>query len=495
MDPQTVNKNVQRARQLVGQRKFNDALNVYAGLIKHVPQIGGEYGKAAADSGDYDLADRIWQAFVPRHLENFRVLMRLSEDYQAMGMHGRARELLGKAAALEPRNLELQFKYAVLLIRTSSPEDARAVAQRCLEVEPGNALGRFLLAHVDRRQGKMDEAEKQLRELLTVSFRDPALRYACHSELAQLLERDGRFDEAMLTLEEGKKVARQSFNLEAERKAFYERHEKFVRKAIALPKNILDTWGKSFPERARSKAPPAAFLSGAARSGTTLLERILDAHPSVAASDEPPAFQSIVSQLEIGESPVPVQRLDILRKRYVQNVMKALEAPCEGKVLIDKNPSRTVWLPGLLRVLPEMRVIIALRDPRDIIVSLYFQDHVRTNYLTLEQLAEHYCRVMDVWLAVREWEGLKWIETRYEDTVADLHKEGSRVTQFLGLEWHENQGRYYERNREKTVMSTNYAAVTQPIYSRSVRRWVAYEKYLAPALPILEPYCRRFGYT
>ena len=56
---------------------------------------------------------------------------------------------------------------------------------------------------------------------------------------------------------------------------------------------------------------------------------------------------------------------------------------------------------------------------------------------------------MDVWLAVREWEGLTWLETRYEDLVADLEKEGGRVTGFLGLEWHENQTRFYERNRGK----------------------------------------------
>ena len=101
---------------------------------------------------------------------------------------------------------------------------------------------------------------------------------------------------------------------------------------------------------------------------------------------------------------------------------------------------------------------------------------------------------MEVWLAAREWKDLAWLETRYEDLVADMQKEGGRVTRFLGLEWHENQARYYERNREKTVMSNNYSDVTQPVYKRSVGRWRAYEKQLAPILPMLEPYCRRFGY-
>jgi tetratricopeptide (TPR) repeat protein len=494
MDVQTVNKNLVKARELMARKRFVDALNIYATAAKHAPQVGGEYGRAAADSGDYDLADRIWQKFMSQQTLNARILARLSEDYQSMGMHGPGRKLMEKAANMEPHNLDLQFKYAVLVIRISSPEEARAAVQRCLDAAPGNERGRFLLAHLDRRQGRSEQAEAQLRELLTLPMRDAPLRYAIHAELAQILERANRFDDAMLTLEEGKKVARQAFNLEAQRKAYYERHEKVVRTIVALPKNILETWGKSFPERVRTPIAPMAFLSGAARSGTTLLERILDAHPSVAACDEPPAFKAAYSQIELSPAPIPGQRLDLLRKRYVSNVRKSLESPCDGKTLVDKNPSRSVWLPGLLRIVPEMRIITALRDPRDVIVSLYFQDQERTNNLTLAQLAEHYCRVMDVWLAVRDWEGLQWIETRYEDTVADLEKEGTRVTKFLGLEWHENQVRYYERNREKTVTSTNHAAVTQPIYTRSVGRWPSYEKYLAPIFPMLEPYCRRFGY-
>lgn len=117
------------------------------------------------------------------------------------------------------------------------------------------------------------------------------------------------------------------------------------------------------------------------------------------------------------------------------------------------------------------------------------------SHFTFEGLAQHYSAIMDVWLMVREWDGLAWLETRYEDTVADLQKEGARVTKFLGLEWHENQGQFHETNRQKPVMSSNYSVVTQPVYKRAVGRWMVYEKYLAPALPALEPYCKKFGYA
>jgi len=146
-----------------------------------------------------------------------------------------------------------------------------------------------------------------------------------------------------------------------------------------------------------------------------------------------------------------------------------------------------------------LRVLIALRDPRDVMISCYFQNiplnSTNVNFLSFERLAKHYADLMDVWLAVREWTGFEWRETRYEDLVANLEGEGRRVTEFLGLTWHEGQMRFYEQSARKQLYSPTYQDVTKPIYHRSVARWRAYEKYLAPILPSLEKYCRAFGYS
>ena len=156
------------------------------------------------------------------------------------------------------------------------------------------------------------------------------------------------------------------------------------------------------------------------------------------ASDESMAFITIQTQIDIKTPSISAQRLNALRERYFKNLTKVSGPPGEGKILLDKNPSRTPFLPAFMRVFPELRVLTALRDPRDVIVSLYFQNQTNSNHATLEQLAQHYISVMEVWLAVRQWEGLAWMETRYEDIVADLQKEGGRVTKFLGLEWDVN---------------------------------------------------------
>jgi hypothetical protein len=225
----------------------------------------------------------------------------------------------------------------------------------------------------------------------------------------------------------------------------------------------------------------------------------LGAHPDVAALDEPRAFTMIVAQMFHASPQLPPARLNVIRRRYFEAIRRELESAGEGKLILDKNPSPTAKLRIWLRVFPELRVVIALRDPRDVVVSCYFQNiplnPFNANFLTLERTVRHYANLMDVWLAVRQWEGLSWVETRYEDVVSNLEKEGRRVTEFLGLGWHPAQEQFYEKSSKKQIYSPTYHDASQPVYTRAVSRWRDYEKHLAPIMPALEPYCRALGYA
>jgi hypothetical protein len=273
---------------------------------------------------------------------------------------------------------------------------------------------------------------------------------------------------------------------------------RFKAHTLGLPKNILRAWAREFPERKREPIPRLAFLGGHPRSGTTLLEQVLGAHPDVAAVDESLAFELFAGRLHNQSPQLPPARLNVIRRRYIEAICAEIGDDKKGRLILDKNPSPTAQLRIWLRVFPELRVIMALRDPRDVVVSCYFQNiplnSDNSNFLSLERAARHYANLMDVWLAVRQWEGLAAIETRYEDVVADLAKEGRRVTEFLGLGWHEEQERFHEKSSKKRIHSPTYHDASQPVYKGSVARWAVYEKHLAPAMPILKPYCRAFGY-
>jgi hypothetical protein len=155
-------------------------------------------------------------------------------------------------------------------------------------------------------------------------------------------------------------------------------------------------------------------------------------------------------------------------------------------------------LPGYLRLFPETKLLIALRDPRDVVISCFMQ-YLPLNansvcFLTMERTAQRYANDMGIWRKFREMIASPWLELRYEDAVADLEKEARRALEFLGLPWEPEVLNYRERLSQKTVGSPTYEAVSQPLYTRAIGRWKHYQKFLEPCLPILQPSIDAFGY-
>lgn len=497
MNPLDFNHRLRAARDCMQIENHVEALRIYADLVRKRPgatALLGEYARAATIYGDFDLAEQLWGKIRASEPNTAELLSNLAWEHQQIRLHAKALELYRLAADAEPANINVQIGLAWIMARTASVAEGRPVVERCLELDAHNEKARFMAAQLNRREEKLEAAEKQFRDLLNSNPADLYVKYGCHSELAAIYERTGRTDEAMAILAKGKALPRENHNDEIEFRENGAWHQGVLDKVKSLPKNTPEIWAKSFPEKARKPAVSLALLNGSARSGTTLLERVLDAHPAVSAADESIAFTRIMPLVDITAAAIPAQRLQVWRQRYLNMLAKTAGAPGPGKLTLDKNPSRTIWLAAFLRVFPEVRIVMALRDPRDIVVSLYFQNHTGTNFHTFPMLAEYYTRVMDLWLAVREWSGFSWMETRYEDVVANLPAEGARVTKFLGLEWKDSQADFHQSNRQKPVMSTNYTGVSQPLYTRAVGRWRAYEKHLAPILPALEPYCKTFGY-
>ena len=176
----------------------------------------------------------------------------------------------------------------------------------------------------------------------------------------------------------------------------------------------------------------------------------------------------------------------------------ALNESVGDRVHLDKNPPMTLVLPGFLRLFPETRLLIALRDPRDVVISCFMQ-YLPLNpnsvcFLTLERTAQRYATDMGIWRKLREMIASPWLDVRYEDTVADLEKEARRALEFLDLPWEPGVLNYRERLRNKAVGSPTYEAVRQPLYTRAIGRWKHYQKFLEPCLPILQPSIDAFGY-
>ena len=284
-----------------------------------------------------------------------------------------------------------------------------------------------------------------------------------------------------------------------------------IRLLTAITESVTPTHFARWAAQAAAFPPhKVALLTSFPRSGTTLLEQVLDSHPDLISSDEREAFARDIFpamwMTATTRTPtldaldqIPLERLARQRERYLDYMAAALNQPIGDRMHLDKNPPFTLLIPAVLRLFPEMKLLIALRDPRDVVLSCFMQYlPLNTNsvwYLTLEETAERYSIDTGAWRRLREVIPANWLEVRYEDLVADLPTQARRALAHLGLSWSPEVLNYRQRLKGKPVSSPTYEAVSKPIYTSSIGRWKHYERYFGSALDRLTPFITAFGYS
>jgi tetratricopeptide (TPR) repeat protein len=249
------------------------------------------------------------------------------------------------------------------------------------------------------------------------------------------------------------------------------------------------------------------FLVGFPRSGTTLLEQLLDAHPGLASFDEQPFLQRLVSTINQGSPGYPQALTSLdeascrqLRRDYFAEVQRVLP-DLDGRCAVDKNPLNLVRLPLVATLFPQARVLLALRHPCDVVLSCYMQNFrspaFSITFETLASTARMYARVMAHFHGYAHRLGLPLQVVRYEDLVADVASAGKRLFGFLDLPWSDDLIAFTERARAKGAISTpSYAQVVQPVNQRAVGRWQRYQRWFeGEPLDTLGPWIEQLGYA
>ena len=81
---------------------------------------------------------------------------------------------------------------------------------------------------------------------------------------------------------------------------------------------------------------------------------------------------------------------------------RCLGQPIGGRLLMDKNPSLSLLLFGFQRFFPETKLLVALRDPRDVCLSCFMQyfdplDSETAAFFNLKDTVEEYVEDMNIW--------------------------------------------------------------------------------------------------
>ncbi len=498
---------LQQARALWQLNRFDEALAGFDRAVRRCPNNSLALVDASRAFGarfEIARAEELLDRLIEINGRRADVLHLAGQSYRMIFRPDKAADCFRRALALNAALTDTRLELALQCERRHRLEEALSLVEEGLKLDPEYHAMTLIKARLLRRSGQDAAAESLLRRLADDAAVHPQLQAQAWAELAQLLDRAGQFDDAMASMLRCKEIVR------ADEAPFWRESEVLLRHLDDVGSGVTaDHLGRWRAQASNELSPRRhAVLCGFPRTGTTLLEQVLDSHSDLVSSDEREAFARDIfpSMWQSRTTPVPglealdaipSERLVALRSRYFGYLEAALNEPIGGRMHLDKNPTLTLLLPAMLRLVPETRVVLALRDPRDVVVSCFMQflplNPNSVSFLTLERTAQRYAHDMESWRQLRDrFEG--WIEVRYEDTVLQLEREARRVLEFLGLPWEAGVLQYRDRLRDKPVASPTYEAVSKPLYTSAMGRWRNYEKHLEPVLKLLEPSIGAFRY-
>jgi tetratricopeptide (TPR) repeat protein len=502
-----LNRMIQAANECCLRGDFRQGAEIFERASRIGPanwQLLLQSGRAYIFDHDYAAAERCFELvdrMAPHKTEALAAIGRLSLE---LGKHQMAEDYYRRAVEQPDAAPDTLARLAELYEHLHRPEEAAAMAERALQLDNACSSARLTQAKVHRQTGRLAEAEQAVRPILTAADRE--FRVRGFYELGGIYDRQGRYDEAMAAFLGAKAL------LLPDAPPLLAQTQSFIRSLKEMENNVsaemFQRWFDSGPEL--QPAHRLAFLGGHARSGTTLLEQVLDSHPDIVSADETGFFDnkaydflmrslppgtSMLSGLEAAQTGALRQA----RKNYFRSMALHLGNPVGHRLLIDKNPNTQGLIPAFLRIFPEIKLIVALRDPRDVVLSCFMLPHWpigrgNVKFLNLEGAVETYTLVMGMWLTLKPLIKNPYLEVRYEDMVDDLESVARRTLDFLGVPWDPRVLAFYEHARTKVVHSPTYADVTQKVYKRAVGRWRNYQKYLEPHLETLKPFVKAFGY-
>ena len=368
------------------------------------------------------------------------------------------------------------------LLQANDPAAARSELAALGDPPPGLAVAHawrhILLARAEGDEARAEAAADAMEALLAEPrVMLPEHRIMAHFDLAKFRAERGQTARAFAGWTAGHRALApfQPFSRDAWRGFVEASRAAFDRRSADAP-------------RASNRDPAPVFIVGMPRSGTTLLEQILAAHPRVHAAGERGALGQAFRNLGGGaEDATAVARvaartppeLDRAARAYLA-ALHAL-APEAGRI-VDKMPGNFARLGLVARLLPGARILHCTRDPRDTGLSIFtyrfYGYHPYAHDLAdLGWYIGQYARLMAHWTAALP---MPILTVRLADWVEDFRATLLRVLAFLDLPYDPRCERFWEVKRR--IRTVSRAQVARPVNASGLGRWKPYEAFLGPLL-------------
>ena len=407
-----------------------------------------------------------------------RTLTNLALNLAQQERGDEAAQLYEQALGIDPDDLMALAHYAKLKEVLGELDGAGQLLDRADRVRPGS---------VDLLRATLRARVSGPAEALSLLDGSQKINGDALLERARLRDRVGDFDGAWNDAVEAKtRLAREggglSYNTAGVEAFFGDLKEVFAAPFIdELPAAGI-----------RSDTAQPIFITGAPRSGTTLLERMLASHSAVAAGGELPFIADL---REFSEQLVPGQRFPhnlhglragdrrwlatLFRDAYLARRAERMQLPDGVRFVTDKMPFNEVYLPLIRMAFPASPVIHLARNRLDTAVSILFNklNHGFHCGYRMEDTLHHLDAVRSLVAHYRQQFEARLLEIEYEQLVSDGEAHIRRALEYIGLEFEPGCLTFWESRRY--VATPSYGQVHRALSTESVDRHRNYLRHLS----------------
>jgi tetratricopeptide (TPR) repeat protein len=459
------------------------AVSAFGSVTKLQEDHGAAWANLAklfTKAGQVARADAALEKAVKHNDGNPIVLDLIGTVHGLLGDQQEASQWIEQAVLKQPRNLQYLVNQANNHMFLGKLDDAEAVLNKVLGMQPGNANANWILSNV--RKATDREHVEQLEQLVQQENLNPRALAFLYYGLGKELEDLEEWDKAFEAFAAGATARRSAieYNEQAEIDLFQALGDTFSVEWFAQDEGGHDD-------------PSPIFVVGQPRSGTTLVERIITSHSQVHSAGELRQFGTCIRRLSNYQEPTRYSaklaslaaNVDCKRlgEAYIRTTAKL-----RGTLprFVDKLPPNYLYLPLILRALPKAKVIHLTRNPMDACFASFkqlFADAYPHSYDQAE-MARHHARYFHLMALWRERFGDRFFDIAYEDTARDLEPNARALIEFLELPWEDACLEFHKQDAAVTTASA--VQVREPVHTRSIGRWRRYETQLAPMRQMLE---------
>ena len=409
-----------------------------------------------------------------------------------------------RATQVDPFMPEAWAGLASVYERMHDFDNAKRCADRAFKLAPQDASARLVKGRLARRDGDLQGARWTVEAVANDTSASDTMRSTALYELALIYDKLKSHENAF-------KAARAANGIVAQSPAFQRVDKNIipltVRQLAEVTSEEYSAWKDECErEGLTGDGPTPTFLVGMPRSGTTMSGQILEAHPDVLTIDERPMLAEAIGPLLATGKPL----LDVLRTATVDQVRglrqrfrTALRREAgvdenDTRVIVDKSPLLLAHLGAISRFFPDAKVFVAIRDPRDTLVSSFMQgfnvNAGMVHFLNQRWAANLQNAVLGGYLDTKDRFGLETMDVRYEALTESFEEHARAMIGFLGLPWHDSVLSFHQNKPRQIVLTPSYEAITKPVHAGAVARWKRYKEPFATSFEALAPLLERLGY-